>query len=40
MLAMWPSLPGFELEDVSFVDDEYVLVARSTEPCTNNYTVV
>jgi transposase len=29
MLAMWPSLPGFKLEEVNLVDDEYVLVARS-----------
>lgn len=35
MLAMWPSLPGFKLEAVNYIDDEYVLVARaSTEVST------
>jgi hypothetical protein len=29
MLAMWPSLPGFKLEDVNLIDDECLLVARS-----------
>lgn len=30
MLPMWPSLPGFKLEAVNYIDDEYVLVARSS----------
>ncbi len=29
MLPMWPSLPGFKLEAINYIDDEYVLVARS-----------
>ena len=31
MLPMWPSLPGFKLEAVNYIDDEYVLVARSSK---------
>jgi transposase len=29
MLAMWPSLPGFRLDAANYIDDEFVLVARS-----------
>ena len=29
MLAMWPTLPGFSIEAVNYIDDKYVVVARA-----------
>ena len=34
MLAMWPSLPSFKLEAVNYIDDEYILIARSNSPAS------
>jgi transposase len=31
MLPMWPSLPGFKLQAVNYIDDEFILVARASQ---------
>jgi len=38
MMAMWPALPGFNIEAVDYIDDKYLVVARAitaTATCPN-----